>query len=165
MKSLPLANKRRPPALIWQAAALIVNRESFSETLRFSSIHLFRATQRKAQFLTRTAQQGFEVLMTHGGCIADHSESLLSLWAMPFIRCDNISFYVGCKETCSITISPVHQKILYLPTDMLNILRFPKQITAATIIIGPAIMPSALTVPCRSVDFTGTSYWSSFTSH
>ena len=118
MKSLPLANKRRPPALIWQAAALIVNRESFSETLRFSSIHLFRATQSKAQFLTRTAQQGFEVLMTHGGCIADHSESLLSLWAMPFIRCDNISFYVGCKETCSITISPVHQKILYLPGSL-----------------------------------------------
>ena len=50
---------------------------------QFSPMHLFRATQSEAQFLFKTAQQEFEVLMTHGDCVAIHSEFLLSLWAMP----------------------------------------------------------------------------------
>ena len=51
-----------------------------------SPMHLFRATQSEAQFLFKTAQQEFEVLMTHGDRVAIHSEFLLSRWAMPFIQ-------------------------------------------------------------------------------
>ena len=67
-----------------------------------SPMHLFRATQSKAQFLFKTAQQEFEVLMTHGDRVAIHSEFLLSHWAMPFIQRHHTAFQVGCKETCSI---------------------------------------------------------------
>ena len=67
-----------------------------------SPMHLFRAKQSEAQFLFKTAQQEFEVLMTHGDRVAIHSEFLLSHWAMPFIQRHHTAFQTGCKETCSI---------------------------------------------------------------
>ena len=60
-----------------------------------SPMHLFRAMQSKAQFLFKTAQQEFEVLMTHGDRVAIHSEFLLSLRAMPFISAPSYSIPGG----------------------------------------------------------------------
>ena len=69
-----------------------------------SPMHLFRATQSEAQFLFKTAQQEFEMFMTHGDSVAIHSEFLLSLWAMPFIQRYHTVYKTGCKETCSINL-------------------------------------------------------------
>ena len=77
-----------------------------------SPMHLFRATQSKAQFLFKTAQQEFEVLMTHGDRVAIHSEFLPSHWAMPFIQRHHTAIQTGCKETCSI-ISSCKKKQLF----------------------------------------------------
>ena len=81
-----------------------------------STMHLFRATQSEAQFLFKTAQQEFEVLMTHGDRVAIHSEFLPSHWAMPFIQRHHTAFQVGCKETCSIItqeFSKEHKQMLF----------------------------------------------------
>ena len=67
-----------------------------------SSMHLFRAAQSEAQFLFKTAQQEFMMLMTHGGRVAIHSEFLLSHWAMPFVQRYHTAIPRVCKETCSI---------------------------------------------------------------
>jgi hypothetical protein len=58
-------------------------------------MHHFRATQSEAQFLFETAQQEFEMFMTHGSRVADHSEFLLSHWAMPFIPMPSYSIFNG----------------------------------------------------------------------
>ena len=79
-----------------------------------SPMHLFRATQSEAQFLFKTAQQEFEVLMTHGDRVAIHSEFLLSRWAMPFIQRHHTAFFTGCKETCSIKIVHKASRSIYI---------------------------------------------------
>jgi hypothetical protein len=55
----------------------------------------FRAKQSRAQFLFKTAQQEFEMFMTHGDSVAIHSEFLLSLRAMPFIPTPSYSILDG----------------------------------------------------------------------
>ena len=60
-----------------------------------SPMHLFRATQSEAQFLFKTAQQEFEMFMTHDDSVAVHSEFLLSLWAMPFVSMPSYNILGG----------------------------------------------------------------------
>jgi hypothetical protein len=47
--------------------------------LQVSFMRHFRAKQNRAQFLLKTAQQEFEMFMTHSDSVAVHSEFLLSL--------------------------------------------------------------------------------------
>ena len=61
----------------------------------------FRAKQSDAQLLLETAQE-FKMFKMRGGCKADHSEFLLSRWAMPILREHHTSSSAECKETCSI---------------------------------------------------------------
>ena len=57
-------------------------------------MRLIRAQQSEAQFFFKTAQQEFQVLLTHGNRVAIHNEFLLSLWAILLISC--ISYRTGC---------------------------------------------------------------------